>query len=88
MQMMFGLPLLLGNLRGARRLAKASCQMLSDAFRPQTWEATGYSWAVVRRGCWLVTGVMGACTLTYMLSGAILQRALAELILIEGVKPL
>ena len=33
-------------------------------------------------------GVMGACTLTYMLSGAILQRALAELILIEGVKPL
>lgn len=31
---------------------------------------------------------MGACTLTYMVSGAILQWALAELILIEGVKPL
>lgn len=35
-----------------------------------------------------VSGVMGACTLTYMVSGAILQWALAELILIEGVKPL
>ena len=32
--------LLLGNLRGARRLAKAS----------------NYSWAVLRRGCWLVAG--------------------------------
>ena len=38
--------------------------------------------------CSQPAGVMGACTLTYMLSGAILQRALAELILIEGVKPL
>ena len=44
--------------------------------------------ARVERSVRLLPGVMGACTLTYMLSGAILQRALAELILIEGVKPL
>ncbi|CAE7492249.1 Ankrd28 [Symbiodinium sp. CCMP2456] len=61
--------LLLGNLRGARRLAKA----------------TGYSWALLRRGCWLLAGLLGTCAATYALSGALLQRAVAELLLLEGL---
>ena len=32
-------------------------------------------------------GVLGACTLTYMLSGALLQRALLELIVLETPGP-
>ena len=49
--------LLLGNLRGARRLAKASCQMLSDAVRCfQTSNLGGNRLFLGSSSSWLLAG--------------------------------
>ncbi|CAE8656933.1 unnamed protein product [Polarella glacialis] len=55
--------LVLGNVRGARRLAKA----------------TGYSWALWQSGLWLCTGALAACASTWILCVGLVRRGFAEL---------